>query len=220
LAGVTKILVELIGDRKFKDLKMPFAVTAVDLNSGRPVVLDSGPVLDAVLATIAVPGVFPAREMGDLLLADGGISNPVPVNVAKDLAPGKPSVAVVLSNISNQSSSYQVPRIPGPSGVISYLSRLRVAQALGVFIHSLEISSHLLTKLRLEIDKPDVIISPDLTGIGLLDRVEVEEIAKLGEEAAEAALSELRKVVGWQYKVSKFIGIPRLRERFNKGDDQ
>ncbi len=218
LAGVTKILVKLIGDRKFKDLEIPFAVTTVDLNSGRPVVLDSGSVHDAVRATIAVPGVFPAREMGDLLLVDGSLNNPVPVNIAKDLAPGFPCVAVVLSSHSVKYSAHQIPRIPGPSGVISYLSRLRVAQALGVFVHSLEISGHLLTKMRLEIDKPDVIISPKLIGIKPLDRVEVEKIAKLGEEAAEAALSELRKVVRWQYKVSKFMGIPRLRKRFSKGE--
>ena len=218
LAGVTKVLVELIGDRTFGDLRFPFAVTAVDLNSGKPIVLDSGPVLDAVLSTVAFPGIFPARQWKEMLLVDGAVCNPVPVDVARVLAPGFPSVAVVLSRISDHRLNSNIPKIPGPSGVVSYLSRLRVAQALGVFIHSLEISGRLLAELRLEIDKPDVIISPDLTGIGLLDRVEAEEIAKLGEEATEASLSELRKVFGWQYKVSKIFGIPRLRERLNKGE--
>lgn len=218
LAGVTKLLVKFIGDRTFGDLRFPFAVTAVDLNSGKSIVLDSGPVLDAVLATVALPGIFPARQWENMLLVDGGVSNPVPVDVVRSLAPGYPIVAVVLSRVSETRLDLNIPKIPGPSGVVSYLSRLRVTQALGVFAHSLEISSRVLTELRLEIDKPDVIISPDLTGIGLLDRVDAEEVAKLGEEAAEASLAELRKVVGWRFILTKFFGIPRLGKRFKEGE--
>ncbi len=61
LAGVTRFLEETIGNRTFEDLKLPCALTAVDLKSGNEVILSKGPIIDAILATIAIPGIFPAR---------------------------------------------------------------------------------------------------------------------------------------------------------------
>jgi NTE family protein len=219
LAGVTQVLSDLIADITFEELSIPFAVTAVDLITGRPQILNQGSVMEAVLATIAVPGIFPARQRGNQLLIDGGIFYPVPTEVARSLCPRYPNVAVVLSQLSDTQVRLPVPHIPGPAPLISYLSRLRVAQALNVFLHSLDISGRLLTELRLEIDKPDVIIRPDLSGIGLLDRVNVDEVTRRGEIAAESSLPALRKVVQWQYRLTKAIGIPRLQEWLNPGGE-
>ena len=66
LAGVRKWLDEVLPGRTFADLDIPCAVTAVDLNYGCEVVLDEGPVKDALLATIAVPGIFPAQPWQEL----------------------------------------------------------------------------------------------------------------------------------------------------------
>lgn len=57
LAGVTKWLTELIGAKTFADLKLPCVLTAADLNSGREVLLSKGSLVDAILATIAIPGI-------------------------------------------------------------------------------------------------------------------------------------------------------------------
>lgn len=219
LAGVTQVLSDLVADVTFEDLSIPFAVTAVDLITGRPKILNQGSVMEAVLAAIAVPGIFPARQRGDQLLIDGGIFYPVPTEVARSLCPRHPTVAVVLSQLSDTHVRLPIPHIPGPAPLISYLSRLRVAQALNVFLRSLDISGRLLTELRLEIDKPDVIIRPDLSGIGLLDRVDVVDVARKGEMAAENMLPELKKIVRWQYRLSKAIGLPRLQEWLNQGND-
>jgi NTE family protein len=217
LAGVTQVLTELIGDKTFENLPFPFAVTAVDINTGRPLVLDSGRIIDAVLATIAIPGIFPARQWEEHLLIDGGIFYPVPTEVARSMCPRYPTVAVVLSQFSDSHVRLPVPQISAPASLISYLSRLRVAQAMNVFLRSLDISGRLLTELRLEIDNPDVIIRPDMAGIGLLDRVNVEEVARLGEMAAEESIPELQRVVRWQYRLRKAFGIPRLQEWLKQG---
>jgi len=209
-AGVTRVLTELIGERTFESLPFPFAVTAVDVNTGRPLVLNRGKIIDAVLATIAIPGVFPARQYEDQLLIDGGIYYPVPVEVARSMCPKYPTIAVVLSQLSESHVSLPVPHISGTAPLINYLSRLRVAQAMNIFLRSLDISGRLLTELRLEIDNPDVILRPDLSGIGLLDRVNVDEVASRGEIAAVESLSELQKVGGWQYRLKKILGVPRL----------
>lgn len=220
LAGTTRLLTELIGDRTFEDLSIPFAVTAVDLNTGKPVTIDAGALIDAVLATIAVPGIFPARQWEDFLLVDGGIINPIPVSLARSLAPACPVVAVVLTQLSDPYTGVPVPHISRPAAVISYLSKLRVAQALDVFLRSMDISGRLLTELRLEVDNPDVIIRPNLGGIGLLDRVNIEEVIRCGEVAVEEGLAELKRVVGWPYRAAKYLGITKLLDRFYSGEEQ
>jgi hypothetical protein len=75
-------LKDTIGDRTFADLKIPCILTAADLNSGREVLLSEGPLVDAILATIAIPGIFPAKRIGDFELVDGGTLDPVPVSAA------------------------------------------------------------------------------------------------------------------------------------------
>ena len=61
------------------------AVTAVDLIGGREAVLREGLLWQAVLASAAIPGVFPPQKIGDQLLVDGGVLNPVPSNVVADM---------------------------------------------------------------------------------------------------------------------------------------
>lgn len=88
LIGLTRIkaaLDRLFEGRTFADLEVPLAVVAVSLGSGEVVTLREGPVADAVLASIAVPIVFPPVPWGDDLLVDGGVLAPVPVEVARAL---------------------------------------------------------------------------------------------------------------------------------------
>src|SRR5512140_1494652 len=62
LSGAARLFEELLGDKTFEDLDIPCAVVAVDLKTGREVVLNQGRVVDALLATVAVPGVFPPKQ--------------------------------------------------------------------------------------------------------------------------------------------------------------
>jgi NTE family protein len=207
LEGMQRLLIELIGFRTFDDLPIPFAVTAVDLNIGKPVVIRSGKVVDAVLATIAIPGVFPAKECNEQLLVDGAIYNPVPVNVVRSLDPKLPIAAVPLSSMPDEEEILPETELFDEMPVLRRITRFRFAQALTVFLRSQDISGRLLTELRLQVDKPDVIIRPDLFGVGTLDKVDVAEIVKLGEEAAESEMKNLLKAVRWDTKVKKLIGL-------------
>jgi len=208
LAGIAHALTEMLGERTFADLRIPCAVTAVDLNTSQEVVLREGRVVDALLATMALPGIFPAQKWGDCLLVDGGILNPVPVALARSLAPTLPVVAVVLTPPPQAWASLPVPHFFSPPPVLRRITRLRVAQAFSVFLRSVDIGGRMITELRLQVDKPDVIIRPPVRGIGVLDRVDVAEVAKLGEQGAEAALPELRQAVSWQKRLAR-----RLRRR-------
>ncbi len=205
-AGLHRWLDEVFGEQTFSDLKIPCAMVAVDLNSGTEIILRKGRLKDAILATTAVPGIFPPYPIRDLELVDGGVMNPVPVSVARELAPHLPVIAVVLSQPPAAPShllSVPVPTgIPAP--IFERLARLRISQAFQIFMESVEIGNRLMTELRLKSDNPEVIIRPHVTGIQILDKVKVHDVIKLGEEAAEAALPDIRRAVSWPKRLGRF----------------
>lgn len=80
-----KLVERVVGDITFEDLDVEFAAVACDVVSGKRVVLTGGSVLDAVMASSALPGLFMPYEAGDALLVDGGVVDNVPVDVARSL---------------------------------------------------------------------------------------------------------------------------------------
>ena len=207
LAGIEQWLIETLGDRTFSDLKIPFAAVAVDLNSSREVILCVGCVRDAILSTIALPSIFTPFRADGMELVDGGIFDPVPVSIARSLAPHLPVVAVVLANPIGEPTRLPYFKLPLPEPIVQQLTRLRITQALSVGMRSLDVSDRLLTDLRLKIEKPDVIIRPDVADVGLLDVVDIHEVAKRGEVACEAVLPELKRVTAWPNRLRRgFLG--------------
>ena len=207
LSGAARIFDEFFGDRTFADLHFPCAVVAVDLKAGCEVLLCQGRVVDALLATIAVPGVFPPKQFGDVQLVDGAVLNPVPVSVARSLAPALPVVAVVLETQPEPSGGLNsLPlHVPVPALLVERFTRTRVAQAFNIFLQSVDVGSRKMAELRLLTDKPDVVIRPDVRGIGLLDKVDVHKIARMGEDAAKAVLPELQRAVAWPNRLRRSI---------------
>lgn len=212
LSGVARMLDDGLGDCTFEQLRLPFAVTAVDLELARQVILRRGRVVDAILATIAVPGVFPPKELDGRLLIDGGVLDPVPVALARALAPGLPVVAVVLSPPLAQWEGRIKPRLLNSLPFLgSYLARLRIARALDIFMRSVDIGGALLTEQILEIEQPEVVIRPAVAQFGLLDTIDVQEVARLGEQAAQRALPEIYRAVSWRRRLKARLKHRRAR---------
>lgn len=207
LAGVRKWLDEVLPDRTFADLKIPCAVTAVDLNCGCEVVLDDGLVKDALLATIAVPGIFPAYPWNEWELVDGGVLNPVPVSVARSLAPYLPVVAVtLLAPMGEPARSMGMPVPEGiPKPILDRLAHIRYAQAFDVFMRSVDVGNRAMAEYRLTVDKPNVIIRPAVSDVELLQHVDVREVARRGDKAVEAVLPELRQMVSWTSRLRRSL---------------
>jgi NTE family protein len=192
--GIEQIIAQFLGEKTFSDLKIPCALTAVDLLNKLEVIIQDGKVLDAVMATIAIPGLFPPKELGDFLLVDGMVLNPVPVEIARSLAPGLPVIAVSLTPEPERwkkSSNWDVtPANP----LLRPISKLRVAKAFDVYLRSMDMTIHMLGEKRLELEKPAVLIRPDVGRIGSLDRVNIPDVVQLGERAVEQVEQELLKI--------------------------
>jgi len=214
LSGAEKVLEELLGDCTFEDLRIPCGMAATDINSEREVILNQGRVVDAVLATIALPGVFPPRQFKDYLLVDGGVLDNVPVSVARVLAPHLPVVAVVLSPHTDTSGGINHLPLPVaiPAPIVDRITHMRITQAFNIFLQAIDIGSNKLTELRLQIEEPEVIIRPDVGGIGILDSVDVHKIIRLGEKAAAATLPELKRTTAWTNRMRRRYFRRRSRD--------
>ena len=207
LAGAAKWFDQHLGALTFKETRIPCALTGVDLSAAREVILAEGPLKDAILATIAVPGLFPPRRIDEWNLVDGGTLDPVPVSVARSLAPKFPVVAVVLTSPIGEPTRDMHISLPSyvPTRIAQRLSNLNFAQAFDVFVNAAEIVNRQMTELRLEVDKPDVVIRPAVHHINLLDKVDVAEVARIGEQAVEQVLPELRRAVSFPAKIARLV---------------
>ena len=90
-------IVDIIGEKTFDDIKIPFGVPAIDLRPPEEVLLTQGDLTDAVVASCSLPGFFPPVEIDGMLLADVGVIGSVPVDAAREFVPGALVIAVDLS---------------------------------------------------------------------------------------------------------------------------
>jgi NTE family protein len=84
-AKVSALVREHVQSELIEALPRPFASVATDIVSGEEVAIDRGDVIDAVRASISVPGVFTPMRSNGRILVDGGLTNPVPVSVARKM---------------------------------------------------------------------------------------------------------------------------------------
>jgi NTE family protein len=202
IAGVAKWLCSTIGDRTFGDLKIPCILTATDLNSGHEVLLSNGPLVPAILAAIAIPGVFPSWRINGCELVDGATVDPVPVISARQLFPKIPVVAVAISEpIGKPAQSWNIPLPEGvPHSLKEHMSRTRYARALDVFLRSMDILARTVTEHRLQEDRPEFILRPPVFDLDILGFVDVHTLILRGEKSVEAALPALKDLFTWQHR--------------------
>jgi len=211
LSSITKTLSEFLGDLTFDELKIPFAATAVSLQTGKEIILRKGKVIDAVLATIAIPGVFPSQKIDDRVLVDGGVMDPVPIRLARWLRPDLPVVAVVLHNQPDDGQDFQedllslpLP-IPAPSAIIERFMKLRAVQAFNIFTRSLDMSGKQLSELAIKLYQPEVVITPLVGQIGVLQKVDPDELIQIGMDATQEILQELKSHSNWMKRIQRKV---------------
>jgi NTE family protein len=224
LAGLEEMLRDALGGRSFADLQIPFACAAVDLQNGQEIVLNNGSVLDAVMASVAIPGVFPPRTIAGITLVDGGMLDPVPVSIARWLAPTTPVVAVCLTPVPHgwsQIPEFKAPASsPIPAPIINQLARFRIGQAFQIFSRSVEISMLSLAELRMERDRPDVIIRPDLIKYNTLDLVDPDELIQLGEIAAVEHIPEILRALSLRNQIARIFTKSELPGKVLPSDSE
>ncbi|NKX46405.1 patatin-like phospholipase family protein [Roseicyclus persicicus] len=177
-------------------LDIPFTAVATDLETGREVWLDDGPLLPAVRASVSIPGLFSPQHIDGRWLVDGGLTNPVPVSVAR--ARGARVILAVNPN-AKPSGRVWVPQPPG-AGLWTRLAEalpeaLRpeaaepepTPQGADVVAASIDMMMEYLRRTRAAADPADVTIEINLSALSSLSFFEAETAIAAGRAAAEAA---------------------------------
>ena len=165
----------LLRARTFADLQLPFRAVATDLQTGRETVLADGPLLPAIRASISIPGLFTPVHLDGRWLVDGGLVNPVPVNVARALAPDLPVIAIDVTQ-----------------GIPDSAAPLAKAPPLGdVLTRTIRIAESRLAAYRRAEDPPDLLVEVPVASIATLDFLRAPEAAAHGYSATLAALGQI-----------------------------
>ena len=215
MIGGHRLIAELrqhVGDLRIETLGSPFAAITTDLATGHEVWLRDGDLVEALKASIALPGIFPPVRVDHRWLVDGALVNPVPVSVCRALG-----ADVVIAVNLNTDIIGKVRRpaplreadgpIPEPAAADSVevasgfrldsLSR-RVFQhgydgpnLFGVMVSSLAIIQDRISRSRLAGEPPDVHVTPRIGHIGLLEFDRAAEAIAEGAAALVRSLPEL-----------------------------
>ena len=180
------------GDLTFEQLKLDLALVAVDLEAGEEVIIREGSVVEGVLATTALPVIFPPLRWRGRLLIDGGVLNPVPFDVARRMGADRVVAVHTRYDLSNALETEPPPRGRGAEAVIRLLLyRSHWTPLLHVSERSMGIMSRKLVEQRLQETPPDLMIDVPLKEVGLFDLDQVDVCLKAGEEATRQCLPEL-----------------------------
>lgn len=201
---LTRILNDNLGHMKIEDLPKPLAIATTELETGHEIWLQRGPLVEALRASYAMPGVFPPVELNDRRLVDGALVNPVPVSLCR--AMGARLVIAVNLNGDILGRGYRHDKAPtkfsGGSLLDSLFGRDDREDQPGLFhvmAGSLNILQDRLARSRLAGDPPDVSIVPRVGHIGLLEFDRAEELIEEGRLAVEQAkplLDEALAILG------------------------
>lgn len=164
-----KFLEKNMRAKEFKDLKIPFIAVATDIVTGETVALNNGPIGPAVRASYSIPGLFAPVEIYGRILVDGGVSEPLPVKVARFYNP-KIIIAVDLSLPIEKTTVHNVVDIVTKSLAINYNA---LSNRMG--------------------QDADILIKPKMRNIGIFDAHRKDELYNAGRKAAEAKISDIKK---------------------------
>lgn len=163
-------LMRHVTETDFYHLPIPYAAVATDINTGEKVVLKSGNLAAAMRASMSIPALFEPWTIDDHLLVDGGVVSNLPVYTARELFPGIPIVAVDISDamLTNMGSYMDV------------------------------INQSLTILMRRTTDEEgaaaDILLKPEVSGLGMLDVGNSEKIIAFGREAAMSKIDEIKAI--------------------------
>jgi NTE family protein len=220
-----KILRDKLGDVKIETLKTSYAAVATNLKTGREIWFQRGSLLDAVHASVALPGLFSPVHINGQWLVDGGLVNPVPVSVCRALG-AELVIAVNLNSdivgkhLKDQEFEEEEEKEKEKEnnqnltvmGFVeqmkknlfkdedSFVTRLWTKQqekpgVFDVLVGSINIMQDRITRSRLAGDPPELMLTPRLSHLGLMEFDRAEEAIEEGRACVNRMASALDYVI-------------------------
>ncbi|MCK4429913.1 MAG: patatin-like phospholipase family protein [Candidatus Aminicenantes bacterium] len=219
---IKEFLKNVIGNRNIEELDRKFACVATDILTGDEIVIDQGSLIEAIRASISIPTIFTPVYHGNRFLVDGGIVNPVPVDLARRMgADIVIAVNVIPLNASplkkekmkKEEIDYQKVNIALANNLKNKIDELikfsKISEVfkkeekekyfspnfINVTLNTINIFEREIIKLRLEKDKPDFLIEPDTSNANLKVFYKGKEAIQAGEEAASKIIPAIKKYI-------------------------
>lgn len=229
LNRVKNFLKKLGANVNIEDLNISFAAIATDFTTGEEVILNSGLLVDAITASVALPVLFKPVYYQNKFLVDGGVVNPLPVNVAYKMgatniiavnvahSPGNSfqkkngklkRTVIIRENLSNLRKNIfkQMKKIDKLKHTASSLENLLAGNGSrdesptppGIFNNMMQgayILENRIIQLQLQLEKPDILISPDVSDFNMLHFHRAKELIAIGEKAAHEAVPQIKEII-------------------------
>ena len=194
---------EHMGNVRIEHLPKPLVCVSTEISSGHEIWLSQGPLIDAMRASYALPGIFEPVKIGNRVLVDGALVNPVPVSVCRAFE-ADAVVAVNLSSdtfgrgtvVRNASTEFgDVVSFPGKTSTKERKAMSRLGKTLGitgVMVEAFNIIQDRISRSRLAGDPPDISLRPAVGDIGLAEFHRADEAIEAGYEATKHQVHRLR----------------------------
>ncbi|MCK5712351.1 MAG: patatin-like phospholipase family protein [Hyphomicrobiaceae bacterium] len=181
---VTELLSTHLGDLTFDDIAKPFGVVAADLAKHKEILIRSGPLVEALRATISLPGIFEPVVRDDAVLIDGGVKNPVPVSACRQMGAER----VIAVNVAGDYEG-----IARATGVVP--GKAFEAGTFEVVMAAFAMVLNELTRARLAEHPADFLITPRIGHIQPHAFNQAGALIELGREAALDSLPSLKSLL-------------------------
>lgn len=178
--SITERLKKELGDFKIENCQIPFTAITTNIRNGDEIQLSAGNLADAIRASIAIPLIFSPVEIDEKLLMDGGLANPVPADVVKEMG-AEFAIAVDVSS----------RWLETPEEMTS------VRDMYSAITQTLSVVEYQLAKNVLK-QFADVVIKPPIFHYDWFAFEKAKEIIKIGEQEMELHLREIRQKTGYR----------------------
>lgn len=202
-------LEKYIADKTFQDTRFPLKVVACNLSKRQELIYDTGKLIDAVMASIAIPGIFsPTKINGDLII-DGGIIAPVPIGTLVKLGIKKIIAVNVFPSPENIKQNYEFnlrrrdeekrqAELKGFFAKIAHnlgmrFNRMLFPNILDIIVNSIQTLEYVIAET--DCQKANIVIRPIATGVDWYEFFKAEELIKKGEEEARNSLAALKSLI-------------------------
>lgn len=207
-----KLLDQDLTSHRIEQLPMKFCTIATELVTGHEIWLTRGPLVSAMRASYALPGIFDPVFLGGRWLMDGALVNPIPITAARALG----ADIVICVNLNSEvrargtviydageapedeiAAEMDEPRRWGffPPQRAKNRQRPNAPGIATVMVDAFNITQDRIARSRLAGDPPDVMIAPKLARMGLFEFHRAEECIELGRQATERALPDLLDLI-------------------------
>jgi len=201
---VIKELKKIVPDVKIEDLPISFSAVATDIKNKKEVVFEKGSLYEAIRSSISIPTVFTPCRIEDMLLIDGGVLNPIPINRVKRI-PGDILIAVDVNSQFFPEKKVIDKKIIADDVDLNYFTFLmkkgfqflpkitpRQLNYYSLLSQTASLMIQQISSLTIEMCQPDILIKIPMSSYGPFLFYKSEEIIKTGELATRKAISEFR----------------------------